>query len=151
MMHEDVWQNGPNTQPLQWPTVGNLLVASVIAGSNGFHLNSITNAGNTWNPTGDKVGTLNGGMSQIFYACNANPSTDMTLILNWNSTTSGGHGTVWFYDVTGAATATSCFDNDVATENIAGAEPVSLPPSHQRPRTASSSPTWAWRSTRSAA
>ena len=112
IQHNDVWEGGPTTMPLQWPTRGNLLVALVTTGKTTYYLNSITGSnGNTWQPamstvTCNVVDSYYGDIGQVYYVPNATPSNSATLTLNWNATgDNGGHGIVVLYDIAGAAAA----------------------------------------------
>jgi hypothetical protein len=93
----------PNPLSLQLPCSGNLLVA-MIGGGN--HSEAVTSMKDTNNNTWSQAGaTQNSGNDtvQVFYAANVTPSSSLGLTLNWT----GGDGdyTIFFYDVTGAASS----------------------------------------------
>jgi hypothetical protein len=90
----------PNPTTLQFPSVGNLLVA-VVGGGRGQYVTSITDSNsNTWVQAGSTITTGNDTVA-IWYAANASPSLTLALTVNWNGNTSDQN--IFLYDVTGAA------------------------------------------------
>jgi hypothetical protein len=106
MYHQQILASSPQAFPVQFPTSGNMFVASFISGGN--QISSISsNPANTWSATGSAV--LQGqATSQMYYAANTSSSNAMTLSF---SRTATGDGTIMLYDVTGAAQ--SPFDKSV--------------------------------------
>jgi len=108
MLHQQHPKNAANPFAMQFPTSGNLLIASYISG--GSNITSMSSApANTWASTGAPAGgeTIT-ALSQIYYAGNAATANNMTMALTRNDNSSDG--TVMMYDITGAATTP--FDKD---------------------------------------
>jgi hypothetical protein len=108
MLHQQMPNSAANPFPIQFPTSGNLVVASYISG--GSLISSATSSpSNTWSSTGTAAGGLGiTAASQIYYAANASTSNAMTISFRRDSNTSDA--TYMMYDITGAAT--SPFDSD---------------------------------------
>ncbi len=108
MLHQQMPSSAANPYPIQFPTSGNLIIASYISG--GSLISSATsNPSNTWSSTGTAAGGSDiTAASQIYYAANASTSNAMTISFMRNNNTSDA--TYMMYDITGAAT--SPFDAD---------------------------------------
>jgi hypothetical protein len=108
MLHQQHPKSAANPWPMQFPTSGNLLIASYISGgSNITTMNSTP--GNTWSSTGDQAGGESiTALSQIYYAGNAATANNMRISVSRNDNASDG--TLMMYDVVGAAA--SPFDKD---------------------------------------
>jgi hypothetical protein len=99
MLHQALHPGAPQTFPLQFPTSGNLLIASFMAGSNQITGISSTPS-NTWTATGSPTIQGSDVFSQIYYVANASKANSMTISVSRSAT---GDATIIFYDVTGAA------------------------------------------------
>ncbi len=108
MLHQQMPQSAPNPWKVQFPTSGNLIVASYISGGS-FITSATSTPSNAWSSTGPAAGSvaLSAG-SQIYYVANASTSNSMTINFIRDSTTSDA--TYMMYDIVGAATAP--FDKD---------------------------------------
>jgi hypothetical protein len=94
----------PNPTSLQFPCSGNLLVAMIGGGNASETVTSMIDTNlNTWAQAGSTFVRFGNDTVQAYYAGNAAPSSDLRLTLNWT----GGSGdfTIFFYDVTGAASS----------------------------------------------
>ena len=102
---------------MQFPSSGNLLVASTGFGGSNYQVSGITDsAGNTWASTGPVLGDGNAGKSQRFYAQNAKSANNLTLAVNTTGGDSTTDGNILFYDVTGAAA--SAFVSHQSATNV---------------------------------
>jgi hypothetical protein len=93
---------------MQFPTIGNLFIASIGPGGNNYSVSSITDSNaNTWTSTGTVVGLgdANTGKSQRFYAQNATPANNLALTVNWTGTADNKDSNILFYDVVGASSS----------------------------------------------
>lgn len=108
MLHQQFPMSAANPWKVQFPTSGNLLVASLVSGGN--FISSVSGVpSNTWVGTGAPVGsTSTTSGSQIYYAANAAASNSMVINFTRDGTTSDG--TLMMYDFIGAAA--SPFDKD---------------------------------------
>jgi hypothetical protein len=115
----------PNPLSLQLPCAGNLLVAMIGGGNNSETITGITDSnGNSWHQAGTTQVIGGNDTVEIYYAANANPSANLGLTLKW--TGSNGDFTLFFYDVTGAAS--SPLDTAVgATGNHSSAGNLQMP------------------------
>ncbi len=95
----------PNPLLLQLPSSGNLLVAMIgERGGNADTITSVTDSNNNgWRQAGSTLATANGETVQAYYAADATPSSKLGLTVYW--TGASGDDTIFFYDVTGAATS----------------------------------------------
>jgi hypothetical protein len=111
-LHEQQQLNQTSRYAIQFPSTGNEIIVS----ANGVDVaTGITSSpSNTWSNTGSSVNyqTLT---SQIFYACNANTATTLTMSVGLSQTDPGG-STYMIYDFVGGPTS-SCFDNDSGGES----------------------------------
>ena len=107
MLHQQIGTGSANPFPMLFPSSGNLLVLSLVSG--GSEITSMTsNPSNTWAATGTFAGGTAGvAGSQMYYAANATPSSNMTLSVTHTAST---NDTYMMYDIVGAAT--SPFDKD---------------------------------------
>lgn len=101
MLHQQHPKSAANPFPIQFPTSGNLIVASYISG--GSNISSVSSSpSNTWSSTGAPAGSEGiTALSQIYYAGNATTANNMTISFNRNDNTSDG--TLMMYDFTGAS------------------------------------------------
>jgi len=108
MLHQQHPQGAANPWPMQFPSLGNLIVVSY--GGGGSQITGITSSpSNSWTSTGAFVGsqaTTTG--SQIYYAANATTANNLTMSVTRSDTVEDG--TLMTYDVVGAAA--SPFDKD---------------------------------------
>jgi hypothetical protein len=106
MSHQQMPQSASNPFPIQFPSSGNLLVASYISG--GSTISSVSSSpANAWSATGSDA--VHGqATSQMYYAANAGTSNAMTVSFSRNNNTSDA--TFMMYDITGASP--SPFDKD---------------------------------------
>jgi len=112
MLHQQVPASAANPTPIQFPTSGNLIVDSFIAG--GSTISSISSSpSNTWSSTGTAAGTAgNTATSQIYYAGNATPANNLTISITHTPSSNDTH---MLYDIIGAAT--SPFDVDSGAQS----------------------------------
>lgn len=108
MLHEQVHSGASSPVTIEFPSSGNLVIASDASGATA--ISSITSVpSNTWSSTGAMAGSAaNTAGSQIYYAGNATTSNSLTLTVNLSGTVYDS--TIMMYDVTGAST--SPFDVD---------------------------------------
>jgi hypothetical protein len=102
MLHAQETSSDGSTYKGQFPTSGNLLVASFISGSN--TITGITsNPSNSWTATSSA--TLGGVqvVSQVYYAPSASTSNSLTFSVSQTGTMTGS--TFMMYDIVGAATS----------------------------------------------
>jgi hypothetical protein len=107
MLHQQVPNSAANPYLVQFPTSGNLIVDSFVAG--GSTISNISSSpANTWSSTGAAAGSsANNATSQIYFAGNATASNQMTISVSHTTSTGDTH---MLYDIIGAAT--SPFDVD---------------------------------------
>ncbi|HTT33881.1 MAG TPA: hypothetical protein VMH48_09790 [Methylomirabilota bacterium] len=114
LMHENIpthtgaggsGNNFPQVLPLQLACSGNLLVAMIGGGNPSNLVNRITDTkANTWTQAGTPQVIAGNDTVQAFFAANATSGPDLALTLNWSGN-NGGDFTIFFYDVTGAASS----------------------------------------------
>jgi hypothetical protein len=108
MLHQQVPSSGPNPWPMEFPSTGNLIVLSDIAG--GSSISSISSVpANTWTSTGTPAGGEGvTALSQIYYAASATPGNALTMSVTRSGSLTPD--TFMMYDFVGAAAAP--FDTD---------------------------------------
>jgi hypothetical protein len=95
-----------NPLPLQFPSTGNLIVALAGGGNPVCTMSSLVDSdSNPWEQAGSTYSYNGGGADtvQIYYAANANTSTNLSLTTHFTS--SACDWSILFYDVSGAATS----------------------------------------------
>ena len=108
---------GVSPKFMQFPSSGNLLVASIGPGGANYQVSGISDSsGNTWTSTGPVLGDGNAGKSQRFYAQNATPANNLTLTVNTTGGDSTTDANILLYDVVGAAT--SAFVSHQSATNV---------------------------------
>ena len=120
MLHQAVLATSPQTFPMEFPTSGNLLVASFVAGTNQITSISSTPT-NTWTATSAAAIKTPDVFSQIYYAANAATSSNMNVTFSRSAT---GDGTFVMYDILGASP--SPFDKGIGEIGFQGSIVSSL-------------------------
>jgi hypothetical protein len=126
ILHETFVKSSPTTQTLGVPCTTGDLVVAMISGNSAWLVNSMSDSNsNTWHNTGPQLNNNSccSEGAQTWYISNANCSTNMTVTVTFNST-STGHGGIFFYDITGASA--SPFNVD-ATANGYQNDPAGSP------------------------